>query len=159
MSAKNRGLRHPFWQAVLLFVIAYLIFAWGIPALRYIGIPSAPVPNSVVIEFMFIALVGILIYVSENEARWAEFKQPIQSALVDHDKKWIRSSALVLLPLFVGYMTFESTRPRVAAPIQLRSIHPAPPSSITFRGKTIQLTGLENPLRKEGSLEEHVKEG
>ena len=151
--------RHPFWQAVVLVVVSYLVFDWGIPALSYVGVPSAPVPNSVLIEFMFIALIGVFIYVSENDARWSEFKQPIQAAMVDRDKKWIRSSFLVFLPLFVGYMTFESTRPRVSAPLQLRSIHPAPPASITFRGKTISLTGLENPLRKQGSLEEHVKEG
>lgn len=151
--------RHPFWQGVALTLGAYLIFDWGIPALRYVGIPSAPVPNSVLVEFMFIALIGIFIYVSENEARWTEFKQPIQSALVDGDKKWLRSSMLVVLPLFVGYMMFESTRPRVSAPIQPRSIHPAPPTSITFRGKTMQLAGLENPLRKQGNLEDHVKEG
>ncbi|MSR06320.1 MAG: cytochrome c [Gemmatimonadetes bacterium] len=151
--------RHAFWQGVALTIVAYVLFDWGIPALRFVGIPSAPVPNSVVVEFMFIALIGIFMYVSENEARWAEFKQPIQSALVNRDKKWLRSSLLVVLPLFVGFMTFESTRPRVTADIQPRSIHPAPPTSITFRNKTIQLAGLENPLRKQGNLEDHMKEG
>src|SRR3989449_11279012 len=29
-----------------------------------------------------------------------------------------------------------------------RSIHPAPPAEITFRGKSITLTGLDNPLRQ-----------
>ena len=56
--------RDPFWQAVVLLVGSYVIFDWGIPALRLVGIPSAPVPNSVLIEFMFIALIGILMYVS-----------------------------------------------------------------------------------------------
>lgn len=151
--------RHAFWQAVALLVVAYLTFDFGIPLLSAIGIPSAPVPNSVVIQFMFIALIGILIYVSENEARWTEFKQPIQATLVEPDKKWLRTTFLVAVPLLIGFATFQQTRPRVVAPIQLRSIHPAPPGSITFRGKTINLTGLENPLRKEGSMEEHIKVG
>ena len=163
MSANRRGFRfwprHPFWQAVALTLVAYVAFDWGIPAMSYLGLPSAPVPNSVVIEFMFIALIGILIYVSENDARWSEFKQPIHSTLVDDDKRWVRNGFLVAIPLLVGLFTFQATRPSVAAPTSLRSIHPAPPSSITFRGKTLQLTGLENPLRTQGNLADHVKEG
>lgn len=163
MSAQRKGLpfwpRHPFWQAVLLTFIAYLIFDWGIPALKYVGIPSAPMPNSVVIEFMFIALVGILIYVSENESRWEEFKQPIQATLVDDDRRMVRNGLLVLVPVLIGLATFQATKPKVPTPDQLRSIHPAPPSSITFKGKNMQLAGLENPLRKEGNLADHIKEG
>lgn len=152
--------RHPFWQAVALLVASYVLFKWGITYLPpLIGMRSAPAPTSVIIEFMFIALVGILIYVSENEERWRAFKQPIRATLVDQDKKWLRTSLLVGLPLLVGFMTFEQTRPRVTAPPQLRSIHPAPPGQITFRGQTIQLTGLENPLRKQGSIEEHLAVG
>src|SRR2546426_3925031 len=37
---------------------------------------------------------------------------------------------------------------RSTAPPNLRSIHPAPPAEITFRGKSITLTGLDNPLRQ-----------
>src|SRR5712692_7435367 len=130
-GAKNHGFRiwprHPFWQAVALLVGSYVLFAWGIPFLSHLGIPSAPVPKSVIIEFMGIALIGVLIYVSDNEARWTEFKQPISAALVDDDKRWIRNGFLVVVPLMIGFGTFQATRPRVSAPIQLRSIHPAPP--------------------------------
>ena len=42
---------------------------------------------------------------------------------------------------------------------QLRAIHPAPPASITFNGQSMQLAGLENPLRSRGSIEEHYREG
>jgi hypothetical protein len=66
---------------------------------------------------------------------------------------------MVAFPLLVGWVTYNQVKPGVAAPLQLRSIHPAPPTSITFRGRTMQLTGLENPLRHEGSLEEHYERG
>src|SRR2546422_5029421 len=40
-----------------------------------------------------------------------------------------------------------------------RSIHPAPPAEITFRGKSITLTGLDNPLRQHPERsEEHTSE-
>ena len=61
----------------------------------------------------------------------------------------------------VGCFTFGQVRASVSAPPALRSIHPAPPSQITFRGKAITLVGLENPLRRQGGgdLATHVAEG
>jgi mono/diheme cytochrome c family protein len=97
--------------------------------------------------------------VSSDDARWRRFQEPIDATLVDRDKRWLRVALLVLVPLLVGFATYQRTRPRVDAPIQLRSIHPAPPSQITFRGKSVTLTGLENPLRHRGSMAEHLATG
>jgi mono/diheme cytochrome c family protein len=108
---------------------------------------------------MFIAIVGILIHVSSDEARWRRFKEPMSETLVRSDRRPLRITLLILVPLLAGFATYEQTRPRVEAPIQLRSIHPAPPGEITFRGKRMALTGLANPLRASGSLDQHIAEG
>jgi mono/diheme cytochrome c family protein len=153
-------LRHPFWQAILLLVLAYLLFEFGIayvPAL--FGIRSAPVPDSVLLQYMITVLVGILIYVSDNEERWRKFKEPIVAALVAPEKRRLRIALLVVVPLLAGWLTYDRVRPSVAAPIQLRSIHPAPPTSINFRGRTVELAGLGNPLRADGSIEEDYEVG
>jgi mono/diheme cytochrome c family protein len=156
MNRARRAVGHPFAQAALLFVVAYLLFTAGIRWLPpLLGAPSAPVPTSVVIQYMFIAAIGILVYVSTDEARWRRFREPVHAVIVEDDKRWLRIGLLILLPLLVGFVTYQQARPRVAAPIQLRSIHPAPPGQITFRGKRIQLTGLENPLRTRGAMAEH----
>jgi mono/diheme cytochrome c family protein len=160
MKRLRELLRHPFWQAIILLIAAWLLFKYGIPLLPpLVGMRSAPVPQSVMLQYMLTALVGILLYVSGDEQRWRKFQEPITAALVDPDKRWLRSGLLVAVPVLVGAAAYQQTRPRVAAPVQLRSIHPAPPGEITFRGKTMRLTGLENPLRSRGSLEEHVREG
>ncbi|HEX9691475.1 MAG TPA: cytochrome c [Gemmatimonadales bacterium] len=160
MGTLRAYLRHPFWQAVGLMIVAYLVFKWGIAVLPpLVGFASAPVPQSVVLQYMLTALVGVLLYVSDNEQRWNEFKQPIRAALIDGDKRWVRGTLLVLIPALVGFVTFDRVRPTVTAPIQLRSIHPAPPSEITFRGQPMSLTGLENPLRRRGSVAEHYATG
>lgn len=141
--------RHPLGQVVIILVAAYMIFEFGIwlvPPL--IGASSAPVPNSVLLQYMATVLVGALIYVSENERRWREFKRPLLATLVEPARRPLRVAMLVLLPLIVGLLTFQSVRPTVAAPSSLRSIHPAPPSTITFRGKTMELATLQNPLRR-----------
>ncbi|MBI1722420.1 MAG: cytochrome c [Gemmatimonadetes bacterium] len=154
------ALRHPFWQAVALLVGSYVLFKFGVRYLPpLLGMKSAPVPASVLTQFMVTALVGILIYVSDSEDRWRHFKEPIHAGLVDADKKWIRGTLLVLVPLTVAFMTYERVRPSLEAGAQLRSIHPAPPGTITFRGKTMALAGLENPLRQQGNLADQLVEG
>jgi mono/diheme cytochrome c family protein len=153
-------LRSPFWQVVALLLLAYLLIRFGIPYLPpLLGLRSAPVPQSVLLQYMAVALVGVLLYVSADEARWREFRAPIRAALVEPDKRLLRIALLITLPLLVGFVTYEQVRPKVQAPPQLRSVHPAPPSQISFQGRTIALSGLENPLRADADLAPHVRTG
>jgi len=153
-------LRQPFWQALLVLILSYVLIKWGIPYIPpLIGIASAPVPSSVIIQYMLTVAVGILVWVSDNEERWREFKRPIQETLVRPEKRRVRVALLVALPVLVGFMTYDTVRPKITAPAGLRSVHPAPPSQITFRGETIRLDGLENPLREQGREEEAYQIG
>jgi mono/diheme cytochrome c family protein len=155
-----RALSHPFGQAVLLLALSYVLFKYGIAYLPpLLGADSAPVPASVLLQFMLVASVGIFIFVSENEDRWRRFKEPISATLVAPDKKWLRTTLLVAAPLGIGYLAFQAARPSVPVPISLRSIHPAPPGQISFQGRTIALTGLENPLRSRGEMADHLLTG
>ena len=152
--------KDPFGQVVGLLVTAFLLIVFGIPYIPpLLGIPSAPVPSSVIFQYMLTALVGVLLWVSDNESRWRLFKQPLHAVLVEERKKPIRMALMVLLPALVAFVAYGQVKPSLAAPPSFRAIHPAPPSSITFQGRTIEITGLENPLRGEGSLEAHFEEG
>ncbi len=148
-------IKHPFWQAVGLLLIAYLVIVFVIPLLP----GSAIVPKSVVLQYMATVLVGILIWVSDDEARWTRFKEPLHEVLVQPRLKLVRNGLLAAVTLIVGCLTYSQVKASVAAPPNLRSIHPAPPAQITFRGTTITLVGLENPLRKQGEMAPHVAEG
>ncbi len=148
-------IRHPFWQAVVILVVAYMVIAYGIPLLP----GSALVPASVVLQYMATVMVGVLIWVSDSEERWARFKEPLLHMLVEPRLKPVRTTVLIAVPLLVGWLTYGRVRATVEAPPNLRSIHPAPPAEITFRGQRMTLTGLENPLRKEGVLAEHLATG
>ena len=118
-------LRHPFWQSAVLLVLAYLIFKFGIAYLPgLIGVKSAPVPSSVVLQYMAVAVVAILLYVSSDERRWSTFKQPIHSVLVDNDKKILRTLLLVAIPVFLGFVAFNRVKPRR--------------SSLSVRGLSVQ---------------------
>lgn len=156
----RRALRHPLGQAAAVMVVAYVIIAFAVPYIPPLfGVPSAPVPRSVVLQYMLTVLAGVLIFVSDNEERWREFRRPIRAVMVEDSQRVMRTALLVLVPLLVGLAAFMQVRPTVAAPPGLRSVHPAPPSTITFRGATMNLDGLENPLRARGSLEEHYEAG
>lgn len=159
-SGEARGLKHPFWQAVVVLVASYLLFKYGIAYLPpLLGFPSAPVPSSVVLQFMAIALVGVLLYVSADETRWEQSKRPIRAVAVEPDKKLARIAMLVALPVLVGFLTYRQVSASVGAPPALRSVHPAPPNQIDFRGETMRLAGLENPLRTRGDMAEHLATG
>jgi mono/diheme cytochrome c family protein len=148
-------LGHPFWQATGILVLAYLLIDVGIPLLP----GSALVPGSVVFQYMATVLVGILIYVSDSEERWTRFKEPLHAVLVEPRLRSVRSTLLVAIPVLVGLWTLGQVRAPLSAPPNLRSIHPAPPTDITFRGQRMVLAGLENPLRHEGDLAEHLDVG
>ena len=153
-------LNTPFRQAVAVMGFAFLLIKVGIPFIPpLIGFASAPVPNTVFIEYMIIALVGVLLWVSDNETRWTEFKQPINDVLVREDKRVARIILFVTAPALVAFLTYGNVSPDMSPPPSFRAIHPAPPTSITFQGTQMSLDGLENPLRSTGTIEEHYEEG
>jgi mono/diheme cytochrome c family protein len=150
----------PFRQAVAILGVAYLLIEFGIPNIPPLfGVASAPVPNTVVLQYLLTVAVGILLWVSDNENRWTEFKRPIHDVLVRPDRKMARRALLVVVPVLVAFVAYERARPNMSAPPSFRAIHPAPPTTMPFQAETIELTGLENPLRSVGSLEEHYEEG
>jgi mono/diheme cytochrome c family protein len=156
MTQIRRYTGHPFWQAVGILVLAFLVIEFLIPALP----GSAIVPKSVALQYMLTVLVGVLIYVSDNEDRWARFKQPVNALLIEPRLRMLRGGVLAVVTLLIGWITLAQARSSVSAPPNLRSIHPAPPNDIDFRGKKITLTGLDNPLRKDAdSLAAYTEEG
>jgi hypothetical protein len=153
-------LRHPFWQAVLAFVLSYVLIKWGIPYIPPLfGVSSAPVPSSVILQYMLTILLGILLWVSDNERRWKEFKEPIRNLLVLPERKLARRIMLVALPVLVAFATYDTVRPKVTAPAGLRSVHPANPTAINVHGESLVLEGLENPWREEGREDEAYELG
>ena len=73
---------------------------------------------------------------------------PIKAMVEDPSKKMIRNLVFVIAPILAGYYTYTSMLPSFEAPIELRTIHPAPPSKLKAFGKSFNLTTLENPYRK-----------
>ncbi len=84
----------------------------------------------------------------------------MRAVLVDEDKKVMRTIVFILVPLLAGLITYARVRPAFEPPVSARIVHPEPPTEIDFRGKTIRILGLENPLRKDAAnLLKHIEDG
>jgi mono/diheme cytochrome c family protein len=147
-------LKHKLAQYLLVLLLAFLFFRFGIPALSLVLTgTAAPVPAHLLwtIYMPIVALV-MLLFVSSSEAAWLEFKAPLHTLLVERERRGVvilRAITLVALPLLAGLFAYLQVRPGVNSPAELRSIHPADPGTITVGGEQFVLQGLRNPLRTE----------
>jgi len=148
--------KDPFSQLLLLLVIAWLFFKFGI---KYL---SAPIPSTLINQYMGITLGVLLLYNLASEERWTAFKVPITKILLGATPAFnlVRTALFILLPIYVGFQTYHRLKPSTTAPPPFRTVHPANPSSITFRGETLDLTTLTNPLRAdEANHEANLEKG
>ncbi|OLC13638.1 MAG: hypothetical protein AUH29_12520 [Candidatus Rokubacteria bacterium 13_1_40CM_69_27] len=144
-------LRSRFVQAALILVLSAVILRFGI---------RPPAPWSVFTLYMAVVFLAVLIFVSSDSDSWRGFIRPIRSTLVDPDQRVLRSALVVVIPLLLGYYAYTQAAAKPQAPAELRAVHPAPPDTIQFRGKQINISGAENPLRKDqASRQKHVAAG
>src|SRR5262244_3774398 len=107
-------LRSRFVQAVLVLVVAFVIFRVGI---------RPPAPWSVLTLYMSIVLLAVLVYVSSDSDSWRDFMRPIRTTLVAPDKKLTRLAFLVIAPLLLGYYAYTQAAAKPQAPPELRAVH------------------------------------
>ena len=50
-------------------------------------------------------------------------------------------------PLLIGGFSYNAMKPKSEEPIELRTVHPAPPASTKVHGKTYVLQTSQNPYR------------
>jgi DMSO reductase family type II enzyme heme b subunit len=129
-----------FYQAILVIAAAYLVFDNAFPPV---------LPQTLMIQYMIITVVGVLLYYSFDDERWAEFLSPLQAVLRDDNKTLLRAFFLLAIPSLIGWITYQAIKPSLDAPIELRQVHPAPPSRLNVFGQEYDLGKLENPLRAE----------
>jgi len=138
-----------FWAGVFvwLFIQAYLKFRI-----------YPPIPFSVRAIYGTVSFCGVFMWVSGSQAEWDEFKRPILNVMDAQTPmlKAIRTVALIALPLALGGYGWNSFQPSFEEPIELRTVHPAPPATTKVHGKTFVLQTSQNPFRvnKEGKYDQ-----
>jgi len=84
---------------------------------------------------------------SYDDQRWNEFKAPIKAVLRDDNKWAIRWAFLIFIPALFALTTYNIIKPSFESPVELRQVHPAPPSNLRVYNQSYNLTTLENPIR------------
>ncbi|MEO5363014.1 MAG: cytochrome c [Magnetococcus sp. DMHC-8] len=106
------------------------------------------IPASLLTMYMFFCISGVVCVFTFTTEGTQKLVGPILALVEDPSKRLLRNVVFLLVPLLVGYYTYVKMQPKFEAPLELRTIHPAPPASIKAFGKRFNLAKLENPLRK-----------
>lgn len=106
------------------------------------------IPKSLLTMYMVFVIAGVFMVFTFTEEGAQELAGPIKALVEDPSKKMVKNIVFVVVPLLAGYYTYTKMMPSFEAPVELRTIHPAPPNKFKAFGKSFNLTTLENPYRK-----------
>ncbi|OVE82095.1 hypothetical protein BVY03_02270 [bacterium K02(2017)] len=142
------------WTAIWWLAI-YIFLSFGI---------APPVPVSIISEYMIIASMSLLVYIISDEKRLKSVKDPLYHFMTESKYQSALIGVLILIPVLVGLKIYLNSQVEILPPGFSRSVHPAPPDSINFKGKKIDLIKGENPFRKlqtsdKAKFAEHVQNG
>lgn len=130
-------------QMVLVILGAYFGFI-----LLFDVLLGQLIPKSLLTMYMVFVVAGVVMVFTFTEEGAQELAGPIKALVEDPSRKMVRNVVFVIVPLLAGYYTYTSMLPSFEAPVELRTIHPAPPNKFKAYGKSYNLTTLENPYRK-----------
>jgi len=144
-----RFLKHPLFLSIAVLTAVYVVFA---------HVLNPPIPASLLIQYMVICGVTALLVVTFDNKTATTFFAPLVALFGSPKMLLARIAAFVVVVGGVGYLTYGAVKPSVTSPMELRTVHPAPPSSLKAYGKTYDLQKLQNPYREEfdESSEEYV---
>jgi hypothetical protein len=151
---KKQGRGVPmFAQAILAWITSYIVLS---------VVLYPPIPVSLLYTYMGLITIVLFLLVSSDEDSWTDFKRPILKTLggVTPVYRGVRTVTFVALPLLIGFGTYDNIRPKFEEPIELRTVHPAPPASVKVHGKSFTLQTAENPFRvdESGEYSQNVQE-
>ncbi len=130
-------------QATLVVAVIY-----GGARLVFDVVLGQPIPASLMTMYMFFVLAGVFMVFTFTEEGARELVAPIRALVEDPSKRRVRNVVFAVAPLAAGYIAYAQMLPSFEAPLELRSIHPAPPTTAKIFGERVNLLKLENPFRK-----------
>ncbi|GIV60161.1 MAG: hypothetical protein KatS3mg043_1250 [Rhodothermaceae bacterium] len=125
------------WLA-LWWVALFVVFKYGI---------EPPLPASIVNMFMAIVTLALLAYLSATTSYLRQATEAVVRFMVDRRFTVPLVVVLLAVPALVAWQVYAERTARPTPPVSGRTIHPPPPNTISFKGKTIDLVNGENPYR------------
>ena len=128
---------------ILLWVLVWPVAVWSFVRL---GI-SPPVPHKVLVLYLSLTMVGITAYILADQTRSRTVSEQLRKFIVERKNAPLLYLVMVLIPVGVAGSIYIDMHAEVKAPTFARTIHPAPPNEISFKGKQIDLIAANNPYR------------
>jgi len=115
-------------------------------AVRY-GV-DPPLPASIIGMFMGIVTIALTAYLTASTADLESARESIIQFLTN--RRFTVPLAIIFfgLPAVVAYNIYGDMTRQPQPPVTSRTIHPPPPTEITFKGKPIDLVNGVNPFRE-----------
>lgn len=123
-----------------------------------------PIPGSVVKLYMGIVTLSIFAYVTSSDERKEGFLRPVVELVTNPGRRLLLAGVVLLVPVLAALNVFVKLNVPVQAPLFGRTVHPAPPDSITVHDNEISLITADNPFRhleesEPEAFREHVENG
>lgn len=122
------------------------LMVWTLGFYFYKSVLYPPIPWTLFITYMVMWSIGTFLYVSQDARTFREFRAPIVKTIIG-EYKLARIVVFALVPVLVGFVTYEAIYPKFQEPVELRTVHPAPPATTKVHGKTYTLETARNPFR------------
>jgi len=140
----------------------FAVGAGGFVILSFGVVP--PVPSSILGMFMAILVVSLLLYGTSEAGRLEEINGLLSRWLTQKRFLPYVAATALILPGWAGFNAYRQASHGIEPPPSGRTIHPAPPGEIDFRGKKIDLINAENPFREldvkdKAAFSKHVENG
>jgi mono/diheme cytochrome c family protein len=97
---------------------------------------------------MGIVALSLFAYVTSSEKRKQDFSGPIVELVTHPGRRPALAGIVVLLPLLVAFNVYVKMNVPLEAPGFGRTVHPAPPDTITVHEREISLITAQNPYRE-----------
>ena len=122
------------------------LYVWGVGFYFYEFVLYPHIPWTLFITYMVMWSIGTFLYISQDPETFREFRAPIVKTIVG-EYKLARIIVFTALPILVGFATYNTIYPSFQEPVELRTVHPAPPATTKVHGKTYPLESTNNPFR------------
>ncbi len=108
---------------------------------------AVPIPASVILIYMGITTIALAAYITSSAGRREQFLAPLDALVNDPSRRTMLGLVLLGLPVLAGFAAHRASQTTLEAPGFSRTVHPAPPDSITVHDKAIDLAKVRNPFR------------
>ena len=106
------------------------------------------VPGSVLKLYMGIATLALFAYITSDRNRAEGFIRPVAQLVTTPRLRPVLLAILVAIPALAAWNVWAKMRVPLEAPAFGRTIHPAPPDSITVHDQPVDLITAVNPYRE-----------